>query len=289
MLFLALSILCSTALGFIFKMFARYNVDIFQAILFNYWTCVACATIHLGHFPITTESTQQSWWPYALGLGLIFVTGFNLAAQTVRLAGVTVSQIMQKMTVLASVPFAILCYQEAAGAAKILGVLCSVAAIVLVNWPKDEKGLASNLHGKALLVLAFTWLLSAMIDMTFIKLDHEKKVVSGDIHFVATIFGCAGSLALLAAIVGWLTGRLTFSWRNVIGGILLGIPNYGSILFILLALGTGMEGSVFFPLNNMGIIVASAIGATLLFSEKMTRINWFGIAMAVAAIALISI
>jgi drug/metabolite transporter (DMT)-like permease len=138
MLFLVLTVACSVLLGFIFKLFGRFSVDGFQAIVFNYLTCFACGWLHLGSFPVKAENFDSPWMPYALLLGLVFISGFNMAALTVRHFGVTIGQIMQKMSILLTVPFAILAYQESAGGMKILGFLFALASIILVNWPQKN-------------------------------------------------------------------------------------------------------------------------------------------------------
>ena len=92
MLYLILTVACSVLLGFIFKLFARYQVDGFQAIVFNYITCFTCGWLHLGSFPVKAENFGSAWMPYALVLGLIFISGFNMAALTVRHFGVTIGQ-----------------------------------------------------------------------------------------------------------------------------------------------------------------------------------------------------
>ena len=101
MSFLFIAIVCSVLLGFIFKLFLRYEVDTFQAIVFNYFTCLACGWVHLGHFPVGGETYGMPWFPYAIFLGLVFISGFYTSALTVRYFGVTVSQVMQKMSILA--------------------------------------------------------------------------------------------------------------------------------------------------------------------------------------------
>ncbi len=84
-------------------------------------------------------------------------------------------------------------------------------------------------------------------------------------------------------------GKLTLSFKNVLGGIALGIPNFGSIYFLVLALRTnGMESSTIFPLNNVAIVMISTFLGILLFKEKMLPKNWIGIALAVASIILIA-
>jgi drug/metabolite transporter (DMT)-like permease len=302
MSFLLLTVACSVMLGFIFKLFARFAVDGFQAIVFNYITCFCCGWLHLGHFPIRAAYFDTSWMPYALVLGLIFVSGFNMAALTVRYFGVTIGQIMQKMSILLTVPFAILAYQESAGWLKIVGILFAVAAIVLVNWPRKQSS-GSNLSEEStseqnsgaptpknlLWIPIATWILAGLLEILLVRVQNERLTDMSDPTFIITIFGTAGVLGLLLATVGWSTGRLQFAFKNVWAGIILGIPNYGSMLFMLLALDSGLEGSFVFPVANVAIIVLTTIGAVTLFREKLTPMNWAGIGLAVAAIGLITL
>lgn len=303
MLYLSLTVACSVLLGFIFKLFSRFGVDGFQAIVFNYFTCFLCGWLHLGHFPVQSENFSTPWMPYALVLGLIFIGGFNLAALTVRHFGVTVGQIMQKMSILMTVPFAILAYQESAGWVKILGVLFALVSIVLVNWPSTPEGCSgtdrpsdtspytgSGFHPPKNLfwIPVATWVLAGMLEVLLVRVQNEDLANMGDPTFIITIFGTAGVLGLSLALFGWATARLQFSWKNVVAGIVLGIPNYGSMLFMLLALSSGLEGSFVFPVANVGIIVVTTIGAVTLFREKLSTLNWAGIVLAVTAIGLIT-
>jgi len=290
MLYLSLAVLCSVLLGFIFKLFGRFGVDSFQAIIFNYFTCVCCGWLHLGHFPIVVENVHTPWIPYAVALGFVFISGFNFAALTVRYFGVTVSQVMQKMSILMTVPFAILVYGESSGWGKMLGFVLALAAIVLVNWPSKSEMPEKNTPRSSLLLMIplLTWVIAGILEMLFVRVQKERLADVSDPTFICTVFGTAGTIGLLIASVGWLRGRLIFAWRNVLWGIILGIPNYGSMLFMLLALDSGLEGSFVFPVVNVGIIVATTIGAVWLFQERLSKINWAGIALAVAAIGLIS-
>lgn len=291
MSFLLLTVACSVLLGFIFKLFGRFGVDGFQAIVFNYFTCFCCGWLHLGHFPVQSEDFATPWMPYALVLGLVFVSGFNMAALTVRHFGVTIGQIMQKMSILMTVPFAILAYQESAGWAKIFGFLCALASILLVNWPSRknmEVPVNQRTNTKLLWMPLATWILAGLLEVLLVRVQNEGFADMSDPTFIITIFGVAGVLGLCLALVGWSTKRLRFAWKNVWAGIILGIPNYGSMLFMLFALDSGLEGSFVFPVANVGIIVVTTIGAVTLFGEKLSQTNWLGIGLAILGIMMIS-
>jgi drug/metabolite transporter (DMT)-like permease len=292
LIFLILSIVCSVLIGFVFKLYPRFGVDTFQAIVFNYFTCVFCATVHKGEFPIKAASFDTPWMPYALFLGIVFITGFNGAALTVKHFSLTISQIMQKMSILITVPFAILWYNESSGWIKILGILLALVAIILVNLKGKETENTLNTPKKAtwiLLIPFITWILAGIIEVIFVKVQHDKMFAFGDVSFISTIFGTAGVLGFLYCCWSKMMGKMTFSWRNLLAGIILGIPNYGSMLFILLALGSGLEGSFFFPVCNIGIILLTTFGAVLLFKERLTNINWVGIALAVLSICCLGL
>lgn len=303
MFYLLLTVFCSVLLGFIFKLFARFGIDGFQAIVFNYFTCFCCGWLHLGRFPVHSDDFSSPWMPYALVLGIIFISGFNMAALTVRYFGVTIGQLMQKMSILMTVPFAILAYQESAGWLKIIGFLCALASIILVNWPAKmgqnptqidsetsvEGSSGVNFAKKIFWIPIATWILSGLLEVLFVRVQKEQLSDMRDPTFIITIFGTAGIIGFLLALFGWISARLQFSWKNVMAGIVLGIPNYGSMLFMLLALDSGLEGSFVFPVANVSIIIVTTIGAVLLFRERLSKLNWIGIMLAVAAIAFITL
>ena len=56
-------------------------------------------------------------------------------------------------------------------------------------------------------------------------------------------------------------------------GILLGIPNFYSIYFLMMALNNEMSGSVFFPTLNCSVIALSSLLGIYLFKEKLRDIH----------------
>ena len=109
-----------------------------------------------------------------------------------------------------------------------------------------------------------------------------------DITIVSSIFGFAGLLGLIILIINMGLGRAKFKFKNVIAGIILGIPNFYSIYLIVYLLNRDWEASVLFPMNNVGIIALSAITALLFFKERLNVFKWIGLALAILAITFIS-
>jgi drug/metabolite transporter (DMT)-like permease len=294
MVWLLLSMSCSVILGFLFKVFPKYGIDTFQAIVVNYMVCVACSTLQNRHFMVDNQAMQAPWLPYALCLGFVFITGFTLAAATVRHFSVTISQIMQKMSILITVPFAIIAYHESAGWMKVLGVVLAIIAIVLVNIPEKAVGADQNdkkaaISYRYLAIPFFTWLLAGVIEVVFVIVQKGKMIAMGDTAFITTVFFTAGCLGTLYLVYQIVTGTQVWSNRSIVAGLALGIPNYGSMFFLLQGLSSGIESSIFFPLNNMGIILLTALIAVLVFKDRLSKINLFGILLTLIALYFLNV
>jgi len=263
-------------------------VDTFQAIVVNYFVCVITGSVVLGDFPINSETTEQFWFPYALALGLIFITGFNATAFTIQKFGITIGAVMQKMSIIFSVSWALLMYGESLTLFKGLGILAAIAAIILTNIQSSDGENAKEAIPKMYYIFpAMTLILSGVMEILLFEVE-QQATTSGDLRFVSTLFGIAGIFGFTYLVFNLLTGKMTFKIQNLWGGIVLGVPNFFSIYFLLKAIGYGWEGSVVFPVNNVAIIALSSILAYLLISEKLSKLNWLGVALAGVSILLIA-
>jgi len=270
-------------------MFPKYGVNTLQAIVVNYFVCVTMAGLVLGKFPIVSNVHQTEWFPFALFLGFIFITGFNITALSFQKLGLTLTTIMQKMSLLLTVPVSIYMYNEDINAWKIFGLLAGLIAIFLTNQPnKEDLDKAKNLPKWMIILPIIVWLISVCIETVLQYVETKILGGMGGLNFVATLFGIAGTVGLILVIVGLISGRLVFSYKNILAGIILGVPNFFSIYLIILAISEGWEGSKFFPYNNISIIALSTVIAYLFFSEKLSKVNMAGVALAISAIWMIS-
>lgn len=289
MLYLALSILSSTLLGFLFKMFPKYGIHTYQAIVINYIVCVLCGWAFLGDFPLQPAIIEKSWFPYAMTLGALFILGFNTAAYTIQQFGVTVGAVMQKMSIIMSVAWTLVFYNETAGWMKVIGLIAAVLAILFTNKPSEETLERIKHKPNWLYIFPFlTLVISGFIEILLFEVE-QINPENADVGFIATLFGMAGFLGGLGMLGGLASRKMTWNVKNLIAGVALGVPNFFSIYYLLKVLGLGMEGSVAFPVNNVGIIALSALLAFWLLKEKLSNINWLGVGLSVLAIVLIAL
>lgn len=281
---LVISILISSGLFVIFKGFEIYKVDTLQAITVNYFVAFLIGFFLPGQTLSIGEIPSQPWFLGALSLSVIFILIFNLMAATAQKNGLSVASVASKMSVIIPVIFGVIMYQEKLGYLKIIGIVLALVAVYLSASKSDSKPIkAKNLLFPLLLFLG-----SGVLDTT-LKYVETTLVPDGGVPvFSATIFVLAALLGCVLLMVKAFQGKFVFQFKNIVGGIVLGIPNYFSIEFLLKALKTeGFDSSTIFTINNVSIVILTTLFGLILFKEKLIKKNWAGILIAIISIFLV--
>ncbi|EDP96172.1 DMT family transporter [Kordia algicida OT-1] len=284
MIYLILSVLVSSFLFVIFKLFDKFQVNTFQAIVINYLTAFSCGFFFYGNGITIPEIVQRPFMIGAVALGFLFIAIFMVMATTAQRNGLSVASVASKMSVVIPVIFAVVVYKEQLSLLKVAGIILALLAVYLTTVKKD----GGSFDRKKLLFPVLLFLGSGVIDTT-IKYMETKYVADGETPvFSAAIFACAFIIGLVVAII---RGDLKITGKTILGGIALGIPNFYSIVFLLKALRPENLGdsSTVFPINNVAIVMLSTIFGIILFKEKLITKNWIGIAIAIVSIAMIAV
>jgi len=286
LIYLLLSVLSSTIIFVVFRLYKKFGVNTLQAIIVNYF--IACTVGFFGYIEGSnfTHVPSESWFPGALMLGFLFIAVFNIAAITTQKSGLSVVAVATKMSVAIPVLCGIFLYNESTGILKILGILLALVSVYLTSI-KTKEGI--SIKRKNLIFPLLVFLGSGIID-TSIKYLETSYVSETDVGlFSSTIFATAGVLGILILIIQAFMGKLKITYKNILGGIALGIPNYYSIYFLVMALRTkGFDSSTIFTMNHVAIVTVSTLVGILLFKEKLIRKNWIGLILAVISIILVA-
>ena len=285
MIFLLLSILFSTGLFVIFKYFGIYKIDVLKAIFVNYIVAFSMGFFFAERQIPISEIYLQPWFSGALFLGALFVSIFFVMAMTAQENGVSVTSISGKMSVVVPVFFGIILYNESVTFLKIVGIIMALIAVYLSSV-KEEK---SEKNG-TLLFPILLFIGSGTID-TLLKYVQENYVADEDVSiFSGSLFGIAGVFAFFILVIKTIKKRASFGYKNIIAGIILGVPNYYSIIFLIKALqNKNFESSTLFTINNVAIVVVSTLIGLFFFKEKFSIKNKVGVVMAILGIVLVTI
>jgi len=285
MISLLLAILFSSLIFVIFKLFDRYKIDVFQAIVFNYFTAFLCGILLYGNEWNPTATNDITWFYYAIVAAVLFISLFVLMGISSQRNGVAITSVAVKMSMAASVLGMILIYNEYVSILKILGISLAFGGVILVSWQSKSTNKDSNKSIWMLFVLFFG---SGILDLVLNYVQKSELSVLSPSLFSAFGFGIAGILGLTVLLFQLLQNKTQFSFKNVFAGILLGIPNYFSIYLLIKSYkDTIWDDSSVLAIINVSIVCISALTGFLVFKEKLNLTKSLGIFASMLAILLL--
>ena len=303
MLFLGLSILLSVLLLLNFRVFPRYEVNTFQAIVFNYPVCFLTGLLLLPAGQSFTIDFSQTWTWLSLGLGVGFILTFLLSGASTQRMGITVTSLANNLSLVIPVCFSLFVFRTGGGTSgfdtlNYLGLVLAVAAVGLSTYKKEpavsdqdaSPSLKPSRLGINVLLPIGVFLLYGATN-TMINYMNLHYIPSADKTIQVTLTMVLGAVVagLIMLIVRVIQGKETIQAKSLVGALTLGVPNFLSFYTLLLALSAfGSNGAFVYPLYNIGVILLAALLAALFFREQLSTANKIGLGLAVIAIGLIS-
>ena len=283
MLYLILTILTSAGILMLFRVFVKYDIHILQAIVVNYITASLLGfAIQWNSFTVA-EVVKQNWLPYAMLIGCIFIMTFQIFAYSSQTAGVAITAISSKISVVIPVFIGAFLYaNESLSLMKVLGLVFAIISFLLVF----SNNANMKINPRFIFLPIILFLANGFNDsmMTFAQ---RKFAGFYTMLFVSCIFFFSLVIGVIWLVVNYLVLKQKLHYKNIIAGILLGILNFLSTYYFFKGVET-VESAVFFPVMNTGVVSLSALTGYFVFKEKLNRINWFGIVIALGTIVFIA-
>lgn len=270
----------------IFKLFHKYGVDNLQALIVNYFVAGFCGIYFSDqHFSITYV-LNAPWIYHAIAIGVLFILTFNLYATGTQKVGVAITTVANKLSLFIPVGFALILYPgEHLTIVKIIGFILAAIGIYLSSTKK--KKLSFDKSYLWLIILVFVG--QGIADTIF---NNAQQTVVGNNDkglFFTCLLIISGVIGILMLLIKSINKKPQLQLKNLIGGVVLGLPNFASLIFFFNALeSSGFAASQVFPVVSMGVVILSALVGLLLFKEKLTLSNWIGLGFAVLSIFMIT-
>ena len=290
--FLLLCILSSTGIFIIFKTIDRLRIPSFPVIVINYLTATILGFfIHAGE--VTPKSLRESGWlTVSVVIGVLFILMFFLIASSSKKAGISVTTVASKMSVVFPIAFSILIDSaDQLTLVKAVAIAAALCGVILTIYKPERVKV-----DKAVVFIPLLLFVGMGVVDSMVKLAQHRFVMDEDTALFSAILFLNAFLSGLVAMIFYRKDNRQFLRRAVWGwGLLLGTVNFGSIFFLVRALnyisptGKGMDGSVIFGANNMSIVALSVLVGLLVFKEKLKLINWVGILLSALALLLFAL
>lgn len=280
MLYLFLAVLSSSLISVIMRLGEEKRRSAMGMFVINYAVCAALSCLFAGRIAVYDTHTG---FGMAMGLGtaagILFLISFTLLQLNIRLNGMAMASTFMKLGVVISTLIAVFIFHETPRVTQVIGILLAVGSILLIHT--DRSGPLEGSSYKWLLVILL--LCGGITDSMANVFDKIGAPAVRDYYLFYTF-----AAALLCALIAMLAKHERIGRQELLDGILVGIPNYFSTRFLLLALGS-LPAVIVYPAVSVGTIVLVSLAGFLLFGESLSRIKLLAMGIILMALVLLNI
>lgn len=299
MLIFILGIFCAAGLFITFKFWDKYDVDPFFATVINYLTSAVVSYFICAEKPTVASTVSVEWLPFAIGLGCISLIDFNLNSYVTKKLGIGVTSISSKLSLLIPVTLAIVLFSETVTAIKVLGIVAAIVALIMISIRKGE-GISGSVQWKKIYYFLplFVFVGSGVNDFLMLSLGRVNSGANASdvTNVVFVVFTMAFLVGIATFIMSMLAGKMSVKGflkrRNVIGGVVMGLVSVCCFSLYLFGVGQlterGWDGSILASIYAIGVLTISVLCGIVGFKERFSLLNYIGIVVALASIAILS-
>lgn len=303
MVYLALSILCSTLVTIIFKLIEDRQVNLYAIISINYLSALLVSlvvSVNNGTFRLINimslhkfltewenvfkgmyQFSAEASAAWALIIGIAFGPAFCLAffryQKGIIESGMGITNIFMKMSVIIPMFISMIIWEEIPSIAQIFGIILCIISIVLFNL--DFKNLVQIKLDRNLILLT---ILGGMAQFTA-KIYQEYGIVNCKDLLTFFIF----TVAFITSLFYLFKNDISIGGQDLIIGIGIGVPNLLSTTFLVLALNHINTSKVYLVSGLLSILLVLIIGV-MFFEEKLHRKDLIAVGISLVAIYLIN-
>ncbi len=280
MLFLVLSIFCSVIVGVFFKISRKYNTNSIQIVASNY--VMALLLCYIIFSPDLKAVSANAPWSVYISVGILLPVVFLFLVASIKYMGIVKTDAAQRLSLFIPILAAWFIFKEDFNFYKILGLLVGFIALLFI-FKKHAGNQENKWVFPALVLLGF-----GLIDILFKQIALYTVLpytTSLSVVFIVALF-----VSLFVVAYNTVIKKSKLELKNLLFGGLVGLFNFGNILFYLKAHKVFSENpSTVFAGMNMGVIILGSVVGILFFKEKVSKINLVGLVFALIAIVLIVI
>jgi drug/metabolite transporter (DMT)-like permease len=308
-----ISVLATTFIFILFKLFPKYGVNTFQAIVINYLAACVCGILLYGKTLTATAFEHSSWIPFVFLCGILFISLFYLMGLSSQRNGMSITSVAVKMSMAISMGLMIFIYQEEITWMKVAGIVLSILGVIIMSYERrvtsegseersgtevtkvtsdevtDENRNSSpvtrnsSVNRISLLVAIFLGCGLLDVVLNYVQSFHLQHLSTS--LFSAFGLGMAGIFGGIVLVINILRKKERFEKKSIIAGIALGVPNYFSIYYLISSYSaTNWSDSTVLAVLNVATVITATLAGLLLFKEKLNLTKSIGLLLSLLAI-----
>lgn len=283
MIYIAAAILSSTSIYVIFRLAKSFSCNLSNLITLNYLVASVFGFGFFMNFSFEKIYLSSPWLFPAIILGSLFIAMFFLIGNSSQKAGITITTLANKVSVVFPVLFSLLWFHEKITVITYIAFFLAFLSIYLILYNKEIRE-----TNRLFFILPLTIFFGSGITDSLVKYAQAVIIPENEsAQFSAFVFLTAFIYAIVIALIKNKTLKVQFYTPTLLLGIMLGLVNFGSLFFLINALNkSSINSSVVFAMVNISIVILSAIIGNLFFKEKLNMINLAGVILAIVCLFL---
>ena len=279
MIYLILAIFCSVSVSLLLKILRKQQLDIHQTILLGY-PIALCLTLFLlkPDFATLPNTTPLSVF-LMLALGVLLPSVFVILGKAIETSGVILTDACQRLSLILPIIASVVIFGETIGGQKTLGIILAFLALIAILWRKNKT--ATRQNSSTFIWLIGTWLGYGLIDIMF------QQVAKQGGSFPVTL-SVSFALAFVLLLIYLIVKKISWQKSALVAGLLLGVLNFFNIFaYIKAHQALSDSPSIVFTGMNVGVIAVASVAGFLMFHEKLSKLNFVGIGLAILSILVL--
>ncbi len=279
MIYLLLAIASSAMVSICMRLSEKHVKNEMGMFMANYAVCIALSYGFMNHaLSVSAERSVLIMWLLGVISGILYLVSFVAMKINMKYNGIVLASTFMKLGILIPTVMAVLVFREVPKVTQLAGIGFAIAAIVIINF---EKGTAGESLKKSWLIGLL--ILSGFTDaMANIYEQIGSSALKDDYLLVTFIF------AFIFAVIFTVRDKVKVSIKDLLFGMLIGIPNYFSARFLLLALGS-VKAVLVYPMYSVATIIVVTLAGLTFFGEKLSRKKMFALSLIGVALCLMNI
>lgn len=278
MIFLLLAIFSSSMISILMRVSSDKVSANLSMVATNYLVCSMLGAAYAG-FELVVPKVPGFSLTIWLGLisGVLYLTSLVLFQINTRRHGIVLSSVFMKLGLLVPIVMSVLFFREMPTPSQAAGFCLAVFAIVMINLKSDGRQTG---FGIGLIIML---LLSGGADVMAKVFD---VFAPGSLSSLYLFYTFATACVLCLGLVLYQKERPGF--RELLYGVLIGIPNFFSAKFLLGAL-TKLPAVVVYPSFSVATMLIVTIAGVAVFRERLSKIQWIALAVIIGALILLNL
>lgn len=279
MIYLLLAILSSAMVSICMRLSEKHIKNEMGMFMANYAICILLSFLFMNRqINYLADSSAVPMISLGIVSGILYLFSFIFLKFNMKHNGIVMASTFMKLGVLIPTIMAVLVFRETPKWTQIIGICLSIIAIVIIHFEKDALQ-ESNKKIWLLLLLVLSGFTDSMANI-------YEQVGSADVKdgYLFVTFLTAFLLAMFFAV----RGKTKVSRNDLFFGMLIGIPNYFSARFLLLALGS-VDAVLAYPMYSVATMITITLVGIFAFHEAVSKKKICALGLIVVALCLLNI